>query len=286
MKNEEQVFLADEQDCLAVSSDTLAEKNKNVALFCVTHVPVPVQYPSHVKLLRLGSFQVEGGLNLRDLAPEWDVFHPLLGATAGSFAIRNFLKLHPEYDHVAMCSYRKFMTREQIGEPIRSFPQNHGISLEKVAQHDLGKLLDYSACDFLVSHPLRFNDWGIANLMHQYQQDHHIEDLLRFLAEAVSEQMLEPADVYELLSQKLLIPGGAEFGVYPVYFYLNAIDRLERIVAAYLKKFRIIRDGYQLRSISFCCERVGSYLLLKHLQDLYPEGIPDSYYGNMNLINR
>jgi predicted O-linked N-acetylglucosamine transferase (SPINDLY family) len=272
---------------LAINHTPLAPPQKagNVALFCVTHVPLLVEYPADVKVLHLGSFQADGALNLRDLAPEWDVFHPLLGATAGSFAIRNYLREHPEYDHVAMCSYRKFMTAEQIGEPIRNFPQQHAISLKKIAQHDMRQLLDYTQHQFLISHPLYFPDWGIANIMQQYQQAHHIEDLLRFLAEAVSEQMLEPADVYELLSQNVLIPGGSEFGVYPTYFYLNAIDRLERITAAYLKKYRIIRDGYQVRAISFCCERVGSYLLLKHLRDLHPGGIPASYFGNFNLIN-
>lgn len=268
-----------------VSANSAAKKN-NVAIFCATHVPLQLEYPSNVKVLRLGSYQAEGGLNLRDLAPEWDVFHPLLGATAGSFAIRNFLKLHPEYDHVAMCSYRKFITREKIGIPVPSFPLNHGVSLEKVRQHDLSQLLDYQDCDFLVSPPLHFNEWGIANVLKQYQQDHHVEDLLRFLAEAVAEKMLEPIEVYELLNQTELIPGGAEFGVYPVYFYLNAIDRLERIVAAYLKRFRTIRDGYQLRSISFCCERVGSYLLMKHFKYLYPEGVPESHFGHIHLINR
>jgi hypothetical protein len=285
MKDSEQVVLAGKQDSSVDRAITSVEKGKNVAIFCVTHVPLLVQYPPHVKILRLGSFQAEGGLNLRDLAPDWEVFHPLLGATAGSFAIRNFLKSHPEYDHVAMCSYRKFMTREKIGEPIQSFPQNHAVSLKNLGQLDLGELLDYSDCEFLVSHPLNFNDWGIANIMQQFQQDHHFEDLLRFLAEALSEKMLEPEDVYALLSQNILIPGGAELGVYPVYFYLNTIDRLERIVAAYLKRFRIIRDGYQLRSISFCCERVGSYLLLKHLNTIHPDGIPASYFGNINLVN-
>jgi hypothetical protein len=285
MQSIDNVSVATEDGISADVGINTAPTKNNVAIFCATHVPLQLEFPSSVKVLRLGSFQAEGELNLRDLAPEWDVFHPLLGATAGSFAIRNFLKSHPEYDHVAMCSYRKFITREKIGVPVPSFPLNHGVSLEKVRQSDLSQLLDYQDCEFLVSPPLRFNEWGIANVFKQYQQDHHVEDLLRFLAEAVAEKMLEPIEVYELLNQTELIPGGAEFGVYPVYFYLNAIDRLERIVAAYLKRFRTIRDGYQLRSISFCCERVGSFILMKHLKHLHPEGVPTSYFGHIHLIN-
>lgn len=257
-----------------------------VAIFCVTHVPLLVPYPEHVKVLRMGSYQAEGALNLRDLAPEWDVFHPLLGATAGSFAVRNYLKAHPEYTHVATCSYRKFLSAKQIGEPLRNFPQQHAVSMAQLATENLGQLLDYSSNDFLISHPLDFHPWGLNDIAHQYQKDHHIEDLLRFLAEAVEEKMIEPVDAYMLMNEHILIPGGSELGVYPVPFFLNTIDRLERIVAAYLRHFRIIREGYQQRAISFCCERVGSYLLLKYLRAIYPAGIPASFYGHINLVNK
>lgn len=259
---------------------------QNVAIFCLTHVPLLVPYPAHVKVVRMGSYQADGELNLRDLAPEWEVFHPLLGATAGTFAVRNYLKAHPEYTHVASCSYRKFLSARQIGEPLRNFPQQHAISVAQLAEQDLDGLLDYSGRDFLISHPLDFHPWGMSNIAHQYQKDHHIEDLLRFLAEAVEEKMLTPFDAYALMNEHILIPGGAELGLYPVPFFLNAIDRIERIVAAYLRRFRVIRDGYQLRAISFCCERVGSYLLLQYLNARFPGGIPASYYGHINLVSR
>ena len=56
---------------------------------CFTHVPLTLALPPYVVPIYLGAAQHAGALNLRDLAPEWEPHHPVLGSTAGAFALKN-----------------------------------------------------------------------------------------------------------------------------------------------------------------------------------------------------
>src|SRR5258706_5626335 len=83
---------------------------------CITHVPLWIEYPSYVIPIYMGDAQGPGRLNLRDLAPEWAPYHPILGGTAGGLAFRNYVvKNFPHAKQVGICSYRKFLSRERIG---------------------------------------------------------------------------------------------------------------------------------------------------------------------------
>ena len=88
---------------------------ENIVYACLTHVPLEVDYPDYVTPIYMGEAQGEGRLNLRDLAPEWEPYHPVLGSIAGAFALKNLLLQRPGISHVGICQYRKFMTRERLG---------------------------------------------------------------------------------------------------------------------------------------------------------------------------
>ncbi|MEK1904332.1 MAG: hypothetical protein AAAB13_01000, partial [Pseudomonas sp.] len=64
---------------------------ENLFYACLTHVPLEMDFPEYVTPIYMGEAQAPGRLNLRDLAPEWEPYHPVLGATAGAFALKNLL---------------------------------------------------------------------------------------------------------------------------------------------------------------------------------------------------
>jgi hypothetical protein len=237
---------------------------------CITHVPLWLEFPGYVDVIRLGAAQADGRLNLRDLAPEWEPFHPVLGGSAGSFALKNYLRRHrPDATRVGICQYRKFVSRERISG-VRD-PKYH--SMDVVHKSALqgpafARLLDPGDARFLVGAPRCFTrlPWYPRGYLKEYARDHHVEDLLRFTAEAVRQGVLDRKEVLPFFREDVIVPGGIELGVYPAPFWLRGIEQLENVVRACVERYPERRDGYQLRAWSFCAERLGSWLLLKEFR--------------------
>jgi hypothetical protein len=86
---------------------------------CLTHVPLTLSFPSWVASIYLGQAQHDGALNLRDLAPEWEPYHPILGGLAGTFAMKNHvLKHHPDAKQVGLCQYRKLVSNRRLSRTV------------------------------------------------------------------------------------------------------------------------------------------------------------------------
>ena len=86
---------------------------------CLTHVPLTTDFPTFVEPILLGDAQKEGGLNLRDLAPEWEPYHPILGGLAGTFAMKNHVLRPPSRrEAVGICQYRKFVSNRRISRAV------------------------------------------------------------------------------------------------------------------------------------------------------------------------
>ena len=113
---------------------------ENLVYACLTHVPLEVDYPHYVTPIYMGEAQGEGCLNLRDLAPEWEPYHPVLGSIAGAFALKNLLLQRPGISHVGICQYRKFMTRERLGV------QGRGLAASDLVPAIRQVLEEHSAC--------------------------------------------------------------------------------------------------------------------------------------------
>ena len=86
---------------------------------CLTHVPLTTDFPTFVEPILLGDAQKPGALNLRDLAPEWEPYHPILGGLAGTFAMKNHvLRHHPGARQVGLCQYRKLVSNRRISRTV------------------------------------------------------------------------------------------------------------------------------------------------------------------------
>lgn len=250
---------------------------------CFTHVPPPFRYPSYVNMVNLGEVQGPGKANLRDLAAEWEPYHPQLGSLAGCFALKNYIvENRLQVRRVGMCQYRKFVSNTRIsGVPAPNYCAMDVVNRETL---DDAALMDFMAPgdrDFLIGAAASLHD-GYYN---QYTRAHVSEDFLRFTSEAIELGVLARTEVMAFFNLQVFMPGGIEVGVYPTAFWVEAISKIELVVRACVARYPGVRLGYQARNWAFCAERLGSFLLLKHMTSTYP--LADWYQrfvGHLNLL--
>ena len=264
---------------------------------CITHVPLTVEFPAWVTPVYVGQAQGEGRLNLRDLAPQWVPHHPLLGGTAGTFAVRQaLLRDHPQATRVGLCQYRKFVSRRRISTVVaKSYRTMDVVAKVSLPAQRLAEVMAPGDEPFLVSRLFPMRRQGYLG---QYSDVHRAQDLLHFTAEAVSQGVLAGTEAKAFLNEGEFIPGGLELGVYPTNFWLPNMAAVEAVVRACINTYPIEREGYQARAWAFCAERLGSYLLLRHfrtndrqrgtlqrLQRTLPSHWSNRCVGRLNVIN-
>jgi len=251
-------------ECTAIAAP------RGLAYGCVTHVPLLVDYPAFVESIRLGEAQTEGGLNLRDLAPEWEPHHPLLGGLAGTFAWkRHVVERCPEATHVGLCQYRKFVSHRRLGwRSAKSYSSMDLVSPSVLTRSVLDEAMRPPS-DWLLSPAFDLSSWRkSSDYLTQYGRAHQIEDLLRFTAEAVEQEVLDKAEAVAFLAEDMLLPGGIELGVFPAPFWIANVTALESVVRVCVRRFPLSHRGYDARAWAFCSERLGSYLVLRQLRSL------------------
>ncbi|MBV9891712.1 MAG: hypothetical protein JO090_12600 [Rhizobacter sp.] len=267
----------------------------------MTHVALPVEFPAFVEPIRLGAAQAEGALNLRDLAPEWEPHHPVLGGLAGTFAMKNHvLANHPGAGRVGVCQYRKFVSTRRLSRAVApSYRSMDVVDSRRLSQAVLADVMLPDA-DWLLPPPLLLSSRRRRmDILEQYGRAHQPQDLLRFVAEAVEQQLLDKAEVSSLLGEELLLPGGIELGVFPAEFWIRTVVAIESVVRACVRRYDVVRPGYDARAWAFCSERLGSYLVLRHVRALTESPVrllawrrpdpavgPRHLFGHLNLISQ
>ena len=111
-----------------------------------------------------------------------------------------------------------------------------------------------------------------SDYLEQYGRVHYPQDLLRFAAEAVEQQLLDKAEAVRFLGEELMLPGGIELGVFPADFWLRSVAAIESVVRACVQRYDVVREGYDARAWAFCVERLGSYLVLAGAAQLAGRG--------------
>jgi hypothetical protein len=236
---------------------------------CITHVPLWVEPPPWVLPIYLGEAQGEGRLNLRDLAPDWVPHHPRIGGTAGSFALRRYIEQHhPRAQRVGLCQYRKFVSRRRVSRVADAkYPLMDLVRKDETSTEQLAQWMDPGDAQFVVCGAYSLSNWRKrSSYLEQYERVHHAEDLLRFAAQAVELGVLGAREADAFLSEDFFIPGGLDLGVYPAEFWLRGTAEIEAVTRTCVERYPVRREGYQARAWSFCIERLGSYLLLRHFR--------------------
>lgn len=256
---------------------------------CITHVELPIRFPDFVTPIYLGESQAPGRLNLRELAPKWVPYHPIVGGMVGNFALRNYiLEHHPKVKRIGVCMYRKFISRERIsGVPAEDNWMMDVVSDKELERQTFDSMLDPGAGDLLVGKTCGFlSDGQSAGYLKHYASAHHVEDLLRFAAAAVELGVLHSREVELFFDERVFFMGGVELGVFPAAFWLKSIADIEAVAWACVQRYEVKREGYQSRAWAFCAERLGSYLLLRHLRSICGGDNFEQFMGQLNLITR
>ena len=259
--------------------------SEDIFYACLSHVPINVEYPDFITPIYLGEACSLGDLNLLKLAPAWVKYHPILGGTAGSFALNNYLKINRKNQkYVGICQYRKFLSHKKLGKTADNYQVMDVTSRDVLNRDFLADAMLPDAIRPLISQPGQFLQNGVNyNYLYQYKDVHHIEDILRFTAQLFENNVIDNEEVYLFFNEKVFIPGGIELGIYPIDFWMDSMTKLEKVVTECICLFPKVREGYQSRAWAFCMERIGSFLILKELKK-DPEWIL-KYCGHLNLIN-
>jgi hypothetical protein len=104
-----------------------------------------------------------------------------------------------------------------------------------------------------------------SDILEQYGRVHYPQDLLRFTAEAVEQQLLDRREAVRFLGEELMLPGGIELGVFPAEFWVRSVTAIEHVVRACVQRYDVVREGYDARAWAFCVGG-GSYLVLRELR--------------------
>lgn len=256
---------------------------------CITHVELPIRFPDFVTPIYLGESQAPGRLNLRELAPQWVPYHPIVGGMVGNFALRNhILQHHPNVKRIGVCMYRKFISRERIsGVPAEDNWMMDVVSNKELERQSFDSMLHPGSAELLIGKTCGFlADGQSAGYLKHYARAHHVEDMLRFAAEAVELGVLHGNEVELFFDERVFFMGGVELGVFPADFWLKSIADIEAVAWACVQRYQVKREGYQSRAWAFCAERLGSYLLLRYLRAICGGDNFEQFMGQLNLITQ
>jgi hypothetical protein len=278
-----------------------SESGRKTFVFCATHQDVLMPLPKGAIVIELGKLEANftqdyGICNAYELIEGGARDHKYLGHLLASFAIAKLLRQMRarDTDLIHYCFYRKFVSAKKFGGQSRTYPGMH-----IVAPTELPKKLDEifpslpENQEFLVARPI-----PLDLLLRQYQVNHYLPDFLRFIAIACENGVISPRDATKLLLHRRLIPGGSELGIMPVKFFLSMTDKLNEISYRFLDELpenrRILSPtefrpkenvGQSMtRPLAYCAERFTSFLLEKHLHDLYGGSLPEYLFGTIHTI--
>ena len=260
------------------------------SIFCITHQPkITIDLDPSASIVWLGTAgqapQTEQQvLDVHQTYPDLMAWHPFLAGTSGTFAVRRFLsdqnRDFSDFDLITLVQYRKFISRCSFGSTTASFPSMRFIN-------QAAQVPSYSAWFteptqyFCVSSPR-----NIGNTFQQYAHVHQAPDFLRYLAIAVELEFITAQECFELLNHSTIIPGGIEFGTFPINIFLSLTEQLEAVCLHFLERHRPVKlDAYHRRALSFCNERLGSYLLQKVLHEIFDNTIPQEIIGYMHTVD-
>ncbi len=256
---------------------------------CIGHKAFELPIPAHVPVIWLGTAQVEThGPHtvhaLNSISPELDTWHSLLGGSAGTFAAYLMLKSKlidwSPGDSISILQYRKFMACRPMGTEAKNYPGLYLVARADAAALDLDAIHAEVTTPYLLPQPL-----ALGNLYAQYANCHRGTDLLRYTAIATELGVISEQETLAFFNSTHMIPGGIEFGIYPVPVFLEILEKVSAVAMAFLQQHRpVCLDAEQRRAVSFCNERLGSYLLTKRLEQDYQHAIPTNIFGYMHNV--
>ncbi|MBY5662165.1 hypothetical protein [Rhizobium leguminosarum] len=217
-----------------------------------------------------------------DFFSEPEEIHAKLSGSLGTLVIAKVVSeetVKPR--NITIWQYRKFLTRLNIGTPNPEYPGMNIATSEEVEITRPENPAFFSE-SFFLPRPL-----NLHNISYHYASCHNIVDFFRYTAFSVEANTLPQAEALHFFNSSTLVPGGIELGTYPTDWWLDTFVRLVAPSLEFAKRYQPFQaeDPVQKRAISFCQERLGSYLLIKRLAELYGNNLPGFLFGDMATVS-
>lgn len=253
--------------------------------FCVTHMEPLLPEDWYDDCLAMGDFQPDSRFHVKHLDSFWHEARPLAYGAAGTHVLPIAMEELPSHiELIEISSFRKRVLPSREGIESRIYPTMREVPREGLAAEvELSVFTPPKDLGFLVPQPLYLKN----SMLGHYTICHRRKDILDYTTIAVEAGVLDKDSAAEFLSSKHFIPGGVELGVYPKVFLADALSKIERVSRRFLIRYsdRLKKyDAYQIRAVGFLSERLGSFLLMRHLTEVHGKNIPESIFGHMTAI--
>ncbi|MBP8285360.1 MAG: hypothetical protein KAX57_00820 [Rhodoferax sp.] len=262
--------------------------------YCISHKPLMFRNNSQLRHILLGDellpkkeqfLPSESIHHISEIAQDLDYLHCMLAGSSGTFAIARLLRgTHDEWDEttsVVINQYRKFMAKDTLGMKSINYPGMVMVPVDKAIDIDVFEIQANIKTPFLLPSPI-----VVGNTYNQYCTAHRGQDFLRYIAIAIDLGIIDHKQAGQIFNSEMMIPGGVEFGIYPVAIFLDVVEKLEKICLEFAKNnLPSSLDRYQRRALAFCNERMGSYLLLLTLNQICGAEISPEWFGYMHTVS-
>ncbi|WP_139825806.1 hypothetical protein [Mycobacterium parmense] len=235
--------------------------------------------------IALGNFQTDSACHVKQLDPFWHEARSIAYGAAGTHALPVAIeRFAGEAELIEISSYRKRVLPFAVGSESHSYPTMRELNMDSVDEEvELSASMLRGDVGFLLAQPIFLAE----SVLGQYASGHQLKDILDYTNLAVELGVLDSRSVTELLGAKHFIPGGIELGIYPKSWLVQALSKIEVVGRQFLCRYgdRVKKyNDQQIRAVGFLSERLGSYLLIRHLNERYARNIPAEVFGYMTVI--
>jgi hypothetical protein len=253
--------------------------------FCITHMEPVIPESWYDDCIALGSYQPDSVSHISQLDRFWHEARPIAYGAAGTYVLPIAIERFADDAELIEISQQR---KRILVSPEGVWSQRLGgieLSVEECRQKaELPSVITPpNDSGFLVSQPLYFEN----SIIGQYASCHHSRDILDYTSLAIEMGILDNQSAAEFLTAKRLIPGGIEFGIFPKSWLVPALSEIERVSKQFLCRYGDRIKGYnkfQIRAVGFLSERLGSFMLIRHLSERYSGNVPADIFGYMTAL--
>lgn len=233
----------------------------------------------------MGGFQPDSKFHVRQLDRFWHEARPIAYGAAGSHALPVAIeRFAVDADFIEISAYRKRILPSPEGVESPSYQAMRELSFDNLdKEFELSVFTPRTELGFLVAEPLYFEN----SIIGQYAVGHHRRDIVDYTSLAVDTGALDANSASEFLASKHFIPGGIELGIYPKSWLVDALSTIEVVGREFLNRYgnRVQKyNNQQIRAVGFCSERLGSFLLIRHLKERFSNNIPADIFGHITVM--
>ncbi len=253
--------------------------------FCITHERPLIPESWYDTCISLGDFDPDSEFHVRQLDVYWHEARSISYGAAGSYVLPIAIgRIAPDAQYIEYSAYRKRILPAPVGIQSPAYIVMREMTVGNAEMEaELATFVPSADLGFLIARPVILHDMIIGN----YARNHHLIDLLDYVSGAIELGVLDSNSALEFLTMTHFVTGGVELGIYPREWLVRVISALEAVGRNFLNRCgdRIRGyDRYQVRAIGFLSERLGSYLLLRHLTEKFENNIPDEVFGYLTTV--